>query len=51
MLTDEAAGLVSPAGAEAYGTPHMNVDRTIVNNGDSRRAGGTIAETRRLSES
>jgi len=29
MLTGQAAGPVSPAGAEACGTRHLNADRTL----------------------
>jgi len=30
MLTGQAAGLVSPAGAEYYRIRHLNADRTVV---------------------
>ncbi|RLC02769.1 MAG: hypothetical protein DRI57_29775 [Deltaproteobacteria bacterium] len=30
MLTGQAAGLVSPAGAEYYRTRHLNADKTVV---------------------
>jgi len=34
MLTGQVAGPVSPEGAEARGTRHMNADRTLQTSGE-----------------
>ena len=39
MLTGQAAGLASPAGAGECGTRHLNVDKAVVADGGPARTG------------